>query len=296
MQAATCEPVLTERVASNLLPLDTLAATIKARVVKGDKATSDAEGHYLAAGLLLLEAKRRLPLEQPGLRWSAYVYGTCKIGTTRANELIAIAEERTTVEAQREKNRNRQAAFAAKNKTARSNVTNVLPSTDPLSEQRNIVTNAMRDLNLSDLTLLAQYATRLVDLSQEWTNQAELAIKKTDEEVPSHQTTAIKWRVNHSPAKTVYTRQCHDILTLTYPTGAPIHPDDADFVACADKREDVPEHWALWGCWENINWVQSTHDTKDAARAALRANRLSPPNPPKYTIIDSSIAACTTRH
>jgi hypothetical protein len=33
---------------------------VAARVVKGDKATSDADGHYLAAGLLLLEAKRRL--------------------------------------------------------------------------------------------------------------------------------------------------------------------------------------------------------------------------------------------
>src|SRR5665647_2484306 len=90
-----------ERRATGLDPLDTVAATIKARVVKGDKATSDADGHYLAAGLLLLEAKRRLPLEQPGIRWTAYVTGTCKIGTTRADELIAIAEERTTLEAQR---------------------------------------------------------------------------------------------------------------------------------------------------------------------------------------------------
>jgi hypothetical protein len=156
------ETVSVERVASSLLPLDTLAATIKARVAKGDKATSDADGHYLAAGLLLLEAKRRLPHEQPGMRWTAYLFGTCKIGTTRADELIAIAEERTTLETQREKNRKRQAAFAAKNKAARSNVSNVSPCPDPLSEQRNIVTLAMRDFDLPKMTLLAKYAASLM--------------------------------------------------------------------------------------------------------------------------------------
>jgi hypothetical protein len=91
--------------------------------------------------------------------------------------------------------------------------------------------------------------------------------------------TAIKWRVKHVPAKTVYTRQCHDILTLTVGFGAPIHPDDADFVANA-TRKDVPEHWALWGSLPNRGWEQSVHDTKDAARAALRANQLAPPKPP----------------
>jgi hypothetical protein len=161
MQAATCETISGERRASSLLPMDTLAATIKARIAKGDKATSDADGPYLAAGLLLLEAKRRLPLEQPGMRWTAYLVGTCKIGTTRADELIAIAEERTTVEAQREKNRNRQRDFAARNKAARSNVSNVSPTPDPLSEQRTIVTRAMLDLDLPKMFLLAKYAVWL---------------------------------------------------------------------------------------------------------------------------------------
>ena len=50
MQAATSETISVQRVASSLLPMDTLGATIKARVAKGDKATSDADGHYLAAG------------------------------------------------------------------------------------------------------------------------------------------------------------------------------------------------------------------------------------------------------
>jgi hypothetical protein len=96
--------------------------------------------------------------------------------------------------------------------------------------------------------------------------------------------TTIKWRVKHELAKTVYTRQCHANLTLTIGFGNPIHPDDADFVAGAERR-DVPEHWALWGRLKNMGWVQSTHDTKEAARAALRANQLAPPTPPFATLL-----------
>jgi hypothetical protein len=94
---------------------------------------------------------------------------------------------------------------------------------------------------------------------------------------------AIKWRVKHEQAKTVYRIQCHDVLTLTYPFGAPIHPKDADFVARAE-REDVPERWTLWGRLENSNWCQSEHETKEAARAALGANRLAPPEPPVFHV------------
>jgi hypothetical protein len=77
----------------------------------------------------------------------------------------------------------------------------------------------------------------------------------------------------------MYTIQCHDIITLTVGFGDPIHPKDARFVADAE-RTDVPEHWALWGHYENMGWQQSVHDTKESARAALLANRLAPPNPP----------------
>jgi hypothetical protein len=87
---------------------------------------------------------------------------------------------------------------------------------------------------------------------------------------------AINWRVKHERAKTVYTIQCDHILTLTVEQGQPIHPSDADFVSRAERR-DVPEQWALWGQTKTLGWQQSTHDTKAAASAALRANRLTPP-------------------
>jgi hypothetical protein len=91
---------------------------------------------------------------------------------------------------------------------------------------------------------------------------------------------AIKWRVRHEPAKTVYTIQCHDLITLTVGYGEPIPSGHADSFAGAE-RTDVPEHWELWGRTENIGWRQSAHDTKEAARAALRENRLAPPKPPR---------------
>jgi hypothetical protein len=118
------ETITVERTACSLLPLDTLGGTIKAHIAAGDKATGKAEEHYKAAGLLLLEAKQRLPLESPGITWSAFLVGTCKIGTSRAYELIAIAEDRTSVAEVQAKGRERAARHAAKNKVARSSVSN----------------------------------------------------------------------------------------------------------------------------------------------------------------------------
>lgn len=175
MQTATCEPAK----ATCLDPLNVVAATIKARVAKGDKATTDADGHYKAAGLLLLEAKRRLPVEQPGKQFTAYIVGECRLGTTRANELIAVAEGRTTVEAQRAKGRDRAARHAAKNKAARGNVTNV---SHPLAEQRDIVMAAMKDASLADWKRLAKCATDIKsarDIIKDKADRAETRAQAT---------------------------------------------------------------------------------------------------------------------
>jgi hypothetical protein len=91
-------------------------------------------------------------------------------------------------------------------------------------------------------------------------------------------TAAIKWRVKHQPAKTTYTLQCCEIITLTVGYGEPVPPEKDIFEGA--ERRDMPECWALWGCHGSLNWEQSRHETKDAARAALRANQLSPPKPP----------------
>jgi hypothetical protein len=119
MQAATDERITAK--ATSLVPLDTLAATIKVRIEKGDKATSDADGHYLAAGMHLREAKERLPVERPGLMFTGFIRNVCRMGTSRAYELIAIAEGRLTLEEIRaKKNESSKAAHAKTREAAKA--------------------------------------------------------------------------------------------------------------------------------------------------------------------------------
>ena len=113
----------------------------------------------LSAGLDLQEAQGRL--REFRMTWPAF-YGECGLKRSRAYVLLAIAEGRTTDEAEQAKGRERAARHAAKNKTARESVSNgQSPSPDPRLKQRNIVTLAMRDLDLPKTTLLANYAIKL---------------------------------------------------------------------------------------------------------------------------------------
>jgi ribosomal protein L17 len=179
MQAAMGEPDSSERVASPVagesgLSCDELANRIKVSVSKGDQ-------YHKAAGLLLLEAKQRL-LEF-GLTWPAFLVGKCHLERSRAYVLIAIAEGRTTEEAEKAKGRERAARHAAKNKAARSSVSNgQSPSPDPLSEQRSIVTSAMKDASLADWTTLAKCATEIKsarDTIKDKADRDTVAVKPT---------------------------------------------------------------------------------------------------------------------
>src|SRR5436309_14592646 len=95
------------------LPLETLAGHIKAHVEKGDKATGKAEEHYKAAGIHLIEARKRVQ-ETPGMTWPAFLAGHCTLGRGRANELIRLAEGRTTLNEIRAGTRSRVAAHRAR--------------------------------------------------------------------------------------------------------------------------------------------------------------------------------------
>jgi hypothetical protein len=44
----------------------------------------------------------------------------------------------------------------------------------------------------------------------------------------------IKWRVKHAPAKTTYTKQCHDIHVLTVGFGEPV-PARHDYYADGER-------------------------------------------------------------
>src|SRR4051794_17060014 len=109
---------IVEATGTSLLPLDTLGGTIKAHIAAGDKATDKAEEHYKAAGLHLSEAKERVSRTK-GLTWPAFLGKHCEIGRRRADELIAIADGRTSLTEVRARNRTAMAATRAKQSASR---------------------------------------------------------------------------------------------------------------------------------------------------------------------------------
>ncbi|WP_426615727.1 hypothetical protein [Bradyrhizobium sp. McL0616] len=108
-------------VATTDLPLDILAATIKARVEAADKSAEKAADHYRAAGLQLVEAKKRIA--ETGGKFADFVY-ECGIGRSRAYELIGIANGTKTVAGIRATVAERVARHADKNRKARKSVSN----------------------------------------------------------------------------------------------------------------------------------------------------------------------------
>jgi hypothetical protein len=147
MVATTVEHAARNVASHSNLSVDDLAHSIRVKVKTG-------ENHLRSAGVQLLEAKRRLP--EFGLTFSAFICGKCGLQTSRAYELIAIAEDRTTVEDVRAKYRKRQAGFAAKNKAARSSVTNGQPaSPDPRAGR---IIKILCDASDSELTLWEAFA------------------------------------------------------------------------------------------------------------------------------------------
>ena len=118
MQAATVEHEAGVTASKSLLPLDTLGGTIKAHITAGDKATDKAEEHYKAAGIHLSEAKERVA-HTKGLTWTAFLIKNCSIGSRRADELISIADGRTSLADVRERARTSMAASRAKQSAQR---------------------------------------------------------------------------------------------------------------------------------------------------------------------------------
>ncbi|MCO5156125.1 MAG: hypothetical protein M9945_05115 [Aquamicrobium sp.] len=100
-----------------LVPIETLGAEIKARVEAGDKALDKAEQHYIAAGIQLAEAKRRLE-QTKEMAWPAFLHAHCAIRRRRADDLIAIGQGRITLAEHREKNRERVAAHRERKRAA----------------------------------------------------------------------------------------------------------------------------------------------------------------------------------
>jgi hypothetical protein len=73
-----------------------IARTIKALVSKGDKAKEKAEQFYIAAGQHLKTLKKNY--SKSWAEWELLLREKCKLGTSRASELMQIADGRKTVE------------------------------------------------------------------------------------------------------------------------------------------------------------------------------------------------------
>jgi hypothetical protein len=98
---------------NSLVPIDTLGATIKAHIAAGDKSIGKAEEHYKAAGIYLQDAKKRLAVSRE-MTWPAFLTAHCSVARSRADELIAIANGKTTLAEVRAGNRERDARRRAR--------------------------------------------------------------------------------------------------------------------------------------------------------------------------------------
>lgn len=79
------------------LPLDQLGGQAYGHIIAGDRAKERAEQQYLSAGLYLKEAKERIA-RRKDMTWPQFLLAHCNIGKSRANEIIMIADGRTTLE------------------------------------------------------------------------------------------------------------------------------------------------------------------------------------------------------
>jgi len=112
------------------VPLDTIAAEIKARIEAGDRAADKAADHYRAAGLRLLDAKAAVAAD--GLKFDDWLSKN-DIGRSRAYELIAIAKGTKTLAGIRAATADRVARHAKSNRPAES-VSNGLASYNKFKE------------------------------------------------------------------------------------------------------------------------------------------------------------------
>lgn len=115
-----------------LVPIEALGAEIKARIEAGDRALDKAEQHYISAGLQLAQAKERVR-HTANLTWPAFLSTYCGVRRRRADELIALADGRTTLAEMREKNRDRVAAHRDRKKAEPALRNAELPEQDVVS-------------------------------------------------------------------------------------------------------------------------------------------------------------------
>jgi hypothetical protein len=112
---------------NSLLPLETLAATVKALLLSAEKLAGQANDKYMAVGIHLIEARDRIAKGEDTKykTFMAFWVGGCHISKSRVYELIAVAEGSKTIEEVRARaNTTSKAAHAKTRAAARSSPLN----------------------------------------------------------------------------------------------------------------------------------------------------------------------------
>lgn len=158
-----------------LVPLDTLGAEIRARLEAGDKALGRAEDHYLAAGLQLVGARRRV--EADGRSFRDFL-AEHQIGKSRAYDLIAVAEGKKTFAGIRAKTAERVARHAERGREAMVSATNGHAVAEEPAAAQPADADELQRLRAENERLAKEIETLKKDMEKakaELTNQKETA-------------------------------------------------------------------------------------------------------------------------
>ena len=142
------------------MTLDVLGTTIKHHMVAAEKHEEKQANHYKSAGIYLKEARTRVEAgEYESPHFSHYLQTYAKMSSTRAYELIAIADGTKTVEGIRERSaesmRKSRASNVADTKQPvdsvgqiqkSKNLSTTKPITDPLTYQIRALTKKLKQL------------------------------------------------------------------------------------------------------------------------------------------------------
>jgi len=151
------------------LALDQLGTTIKHHMVAAEKHEEKQANHYKSAGIYLKEARERVAAgEYESPHFSHYLQTYAKMSSSRAYELIAIADGTKTVEGIREETNARKQAFRSRTDTKQPtdsigksikqpNNLGGRPVVDELSHMRSLISKKLKLKDKEQLLLIIQF-------------------------------------------------------------------------------------------------------------------------------------------
>jgi hypothetical protein len=125
-----------EEEAAEAIPAQVLTLTrrVKALIEKGDRAADKAEQFYKAAGIHIKEIKDKRPED-----WESIIREVCDVGRSRAYELMAIADGKTTLEKVRDRSNRSSKISHAKKSAVQRTKPEPAPETDEERDRKTCV-------------------------------------------------------------------------------------------------------------------------------------------------------------